>query len=66
MRLVTVSPTRVGAVTCVRKAAAAAADDKAGFESRALVKACTAAREADGVGGFRWKACTRRALVSNL
>jgi hypothetical protein len=49
MRLVMVSPTGVGVVTWVRKAAAAAALERFGLDSRSLRKACEAAREADAL-----------------
>lgn len=54
MRLVTVSPTGVGVVTWVRRAAAAAALDRLGLDSRSLTKALVAAREADALAGARW------------
>jgi hypothetical protein len=47
-----VSPTGVGDVVCVRRAAAAAADEREALESRLLTKAFVAAREADALGGF--------------
>jgi hypothetical protein len=56
MRLVTVSPTGVGVVTCVRRAAAAAAEERSPLDSAFLMKAVVAAREADELGGSaaRW------------
>lgn len=53
MRLVTVSPTGVGVVTCVRKAAAAAALERPPLDSWFLWKALVAAREADALGAAR-------------
>jgi hypothetical protein len=50
MRLVTVSPTKVGDVACERRAAAAAALDRLALLSRLRTKAFEAAREADGLG----------------
>ena len=52
IRFVTVSPTGVGDVACVRSAAAAAAEDKAPLDSRSRMKAFVAAREADAEGGL--------------
>lgn len=49
MRLVIVSPTGGGVMTCVRNAAAAAALERFGFDSRSLTKAWAAARDADGL-----------------
>jgi hypothetical protein len=54
MRLVTVSPTGVGVVTWVRSAAAAAALERFGFDSRSLTNALVAASEADALAGARW------------
>lgn len=54
MRFVTVSPTGVGVVTWVRRAAAAAADERLPLDSRSLTKAFVAARDADALGGARW------------
>jgi hypothetical protein len=56
MRFVTVSPTGVGVVTWVRRAAAAAAEERSPFDSAFLIKAFVAAREADELGGgaARW------------
>lgn len=54
MRLVTVSPTGVGVETWVRRAAAAAALDRLGLDSRSLTNAFVAAREADALAGARW------------
>ena len=55
MRFVTVSPTGVGVVTCVRRAAAAAAEERSPLDSAFLMKAFEAAREAEAlVGGARW------------
>jgi hypothetical protein len=51
MRLVTVSPTGVGVVTWVRRAAAAAAEERSPWDSAFLRKALVAAREADALGG---------------
>jgi hypothetical protein len=55
MRFVTVSPTGVGVVTWVRSAAAAAALDRLGLDSRSLTNAFVAASEAeaDAFGGAR-------------
>lgn len=53
IRFVTVSPTGVGVVEWVRRAAAAAAEDKAPLDSRSRMKAFVAAREADALGGAR-------------
>jgi len=46
-----VSPTGVGLVACVRRAAAAAADEREALESRLRMKAFVAAREAEALGG---------------
>jgi hypothetical protein len=55
MRLVTVSPTGVGVVTWVRRAAAAAADERSPLDSAFFMKAFEAASEADALGGGdRW------------
>jgi hypothetical protein len=54
MRFVTVSPTGVGVVTWVRRAAAAAALERFGLDSRSLTNALVAASEADALGGARW------------
>jgi len=55
MRFVTVSPTGVGVVTWVRRAAAAAADERSPLDSAFLMKALEAASEADALGGgARW------------
>jgi hypothetical protein len=54
MRFVTVSPTGVGVVTWVRSAAAAAALDRLGLDSRSRTNALVAASEADALGGARW------------
>jgi hypothetical protein len=55
MRLVTVSPTGVGVVTWVRRAAAAAADERSPLDSAFFMKALEAASEADALGGgARW------------
>lgn len=56
MRFVTVSPTGVGVVTWVRRAAAAAAEERSPFDSAFLMKAFVAAREAEELGGgaARW------------
>lgn len=54
MRLVTVSPTGVGVVTWVRRAAAAAALDRLGLDSRSRTNAFVAARDADALAGARW------------
>lgn len=53
MRFVTVSPTGGGVVTWVRRAAAAAALERFGFDSRSLRNACVAASEADALVGVR-------------
>jgi hypothetical protein len=58
MRFVTVSPTGVGVVTWVRSAAAAAALDRFGLDSRSLTNAFVAASEADALGGARWGCIT--------
>jgi hypothetical protein len=58
MRFVTVSPTGVGVVTWVRRAAAAAALDRLGLDSRSLTNAFVAASEADALGGARWGCIT--------
>lgn len=52
MRFVTVSPTGVGVVVCVRSAAAAAAEERAPLDSRSRRKAFVAAREADALAGL--------------
>jgi hypothetical protein len=49
MRLVMVSPTGVGVVTWVRKAAAAAALERFGLDPRSFRNACEAARDADAL-----------------
>jgi hypothetical protein len=55
MRFVTVLPTGVGVVACVRRAAAAAADERSPLDSAFLMKALEAASEADALGGgARW------------
>jgi hypothetical protein len=56
MRFVTTSPTGVGVVTWVLSAAAAAAEERAGFDSRFWMKALDAANDAEALGGFR-EAC---------
>jgi hypothetical protein len=57
--LVTVSATGVGVVVWVRRAAAAAADERSPLDSAFLMKALEAAREAEALGGgARW-ACMR-------
>ena len=56
IRFVTVSPTGVGVVLWVRRAAAAAAEDNAPLDSRSRTKALVAAREADALGGL-FEAC---------
>ena len=54
MRFVTVSPTGVGVVAWVRRAAAAAADERAPVDSRSRIKALVAAREAEALAGWFW------------
>ena len=56
MRFVTVSPTGVGVVVWVRRAAAAAAEDRAPLDSRSRMKALVAASEAEAEGG-RFEVC---------
>lgn len=51
MRFVTVSPTGGGVVTWVRRAAAAAALERVGLDSRFFKKACDAASDADALAG---------------
>lgn len=51
MRFVMVSPTWVGGVACVRRAAAAAAEDREALDSRSRMKAFVAASEADWLAG---------------
>lgn len=63
MRFVTVSPTETGVATCVRRAAAAAALERLGLDSRSLTKALVAASDADALGGARW--AWMAALVSS-
>ena len=62
IRFVTVSPTGVGEVAWVRKAAAAAAEDRAPLDSRSRRKALVAASEADAEAG-RFEACMGRLTV---
>lgn len=50
IRFVTVSPTGVGVGVWVRRAAAAAAEERAPLDSRSRRKAFVAAREADALG----------------
>lgn len=65
MRFVTVSPTGVGVVTWVRKAAAAAADERSPCDSAFFIKAFEAASEADALGGgARWGCIGQELLAS--
>jgi hypothetical protein len=52
MRLVTVAPTGVGLEGCVRRAAAAAAEEREPLDSRSRMKALVAASDAEALGGF--------------
>ena len=61
MRFVMVSPTGVGGVKCVRRAAAAAAFERSPLDSRPFTKALVAARDADALGGgARWTCIAMR------
>ena len=60
MRFVMVSPTGVGLVVWVRRAAAAAAEEREALDSRSRTKVLVAARDADALGGLLG-ACMQRA-----
>ena len=59
MRFVTVSPTAVGGIGCVRKAAAAAEEESDALDFWSFRKALDAAREAEALGGG-FGACVER------